>query len=777
MQNFVYKVIEDKIQINKDELKKLNEASTLLIQVFSGEEEQKTLKILKELHSQLPKAIIITASTDGEIFQDEVCLHSTVISISSFEHTDIRIAYVSQENSYEEGKALAKKLCTPKTKLLLSFTDGLTCNGEEFLNGIYSVAPDVIVAGGLAGDNAKFEKCFIGINEKLYSKGAVGVAFDSDILLVQSLYNFGWQPIGFKHTITKSFKNRVYTIDGISAVDFYKKYLGDVITDKLPLTGIEFPLILKRNDLEIARAVVQKHDDNSLSFVGNIKEGSTVYLGIGERESILANHINKTKVLNVEAFFIYSCMARRRFIPDLVHQELTPFASLAPTSGFFTYGEFFTDSSTQKPELLNQTLTALALSETTKYNSKTTTLQKKSTEKNRAFEALMHIIEVTSKELQERIQLQEKINKELSAKTKTLERIQEMSGLGSWELDLDTMKVQWSEMSYKIYNRDPSEAPPDYLEFLNMVIPKDREKLINAHKTSADGELHSIEIRVRRDDGKIITVLESGKMLYDEDNHPLKIVGTTFDITDLRLKDTMLMQQARSAQMGDMINMIAHQWRQPLNAISSAAIKLNLQSSMGIATTDEIEKTTHFIEDMTQKMSQTINDFMNFTKPTKHKEDIDFNEILEEILKIMGQQLKNNNISITTEIEPDIHLHTFKKELEHILINIISNARDALEALDDIDKNIHIHIYEKHSLCIIKIKDNAGGIDEAIINRIFDPYFTTKEASKGTGLGLYMSKKILHEHLDGEIFVRNFENGAEFTIILDTTKILDTTNE
>jgi len=772
MKNFVYKLQQELVfDIPKNDKTLINNASSVLIQLFSGEEKEIITSLLHFLSETFPHAIIITATTDGEIFQTEVTQYSTVISISTFDETTLQIAHTNENNSYKGGKTLAKELIKEDTKLLIAFTNGILCNGEEFLNGISTVDPDIVVAGGLAGDNAKFQTCYIGKGVELFDHGAVGVALHSKTLCVQTLYNFGWQPIGLQHTITKSDKNRVYTIDDISAVDFYRKYLGEEVTQKLPMTGIEFPLIIKKGDLNIARAVITRHEDDSLSFAGNIEEGEDVYIGIGEKETILANHINTTDSINVEAFFIYSCMARRRFIQDLVSQELEPFAALAPTSGFFTYGEFYTDNHHKKAELLNQTLTAVALSEVQKCDLLIKPSQKhEDTEKhNTTFEALMHILEITSKELQEQTKIQEKINAELSAKTRTLELIQEMSNLGSWELDLQSMQIQWSNASYKIYNKDQQKGPPTYQEFFDMVLPKDRDKLLKVHNALDDGELHSIEIRVKRDDGKIITVLESGKMLFDENNRPFKIVGTTFDITELRLKETMLMQQARSAQMGEMVNMIAHQWRQPLNAISSASIKLKLQNDMNILTPQELTKTACFIEDMTQKMSQTINDFMNFTKPSKDEELVDFEIMLDEILKIMGPQLTNHNILLRSHIEKDFRFTTYKKELEHVIINIIANARDVLEHSHISTKYIDIEIYKQELQCIIKIQDNAGGINEDIIDRIFDPYYTTKEAGKGTGLGLYMSKKILQEHLNGDIFVSNTTNGAEFTIILEQT--------
>jgi len=762
MKSYIYK-IEDKLKniIDPESLEKINNANAILIQLFSGEEPSKIQAVLKELKELFSQSVIITSSTDGEIAGKEVLTFSTVVTISTFEKTSLKIAYTNEKNSFEAGLTLAKRLITPTTKLIIAFADGLAYNGEEFLEAIYNAEPKITIAGGLSADNAKFEQCYVGINDVLYDSGAVAVSLNSEVLSVNNFYSFGWNAIGLKHKVTKAIKNRVYTIDNISAVDFYKKYLGERVSNKLPITGIEFPLIIDNNGFKKARAVTAKHKDGSLSFAGNITKGEEIYIGIGEVKSILSNPISNMNKVSTESFFIYSCMARRRFIPDLIYQEIEPFAKIAPTSGFFTYGEFYTNA---RPELLNQTMTTIALSESDLPNE--LNFHKTPYEENNTTKALMHILSVTSQELQEKTLLQKRISNELTAKTNTLEMIQEMSNLGSWELDLQTMKISWSKTSYTIYNMDPKKEPPSYLDYLNMVLPEDRDKLLDIQKKLNDGQIHSVEIRVQRNDEKILTLIESGKLLYENDV-PIKIVGTTLDITELRMQNAILIQQSKAAQMGEMINMIAHQWRQPLNAISSAVIKLNIQSEMDLLTKEEVHKTTQFIENMTQKMSQTINDFMNFTKPETQKEYTTFQEIFQDILNIIESQLKNHSIQLSLDIATKKRIFVYKKELEHIFINIITNAKDALEDVQKKNKFIKISIYPKNHKCIIKIADNGGGIDKKIIHKIFNPYFTTKDSNKGTGLGLYMSKKILQEHLNGDISVCNKDDGAEFTIILE----------
>jgi len=190
-----------------------------------------------------------------------------------------------------------------------------------------------------------------------------------------------------------------------------------------------------------------------------------------------------------------------------------------------------------------------------------------------------------------------------------------------------------------------------------------------------------------------------------------------------------------------------------------------MQAEMGIINQQEIIDTMKFIEDTAQDMSKIINDFMNFTKPTYKKECIKFGRIIEDILKMMGAQLKNHNIKVEFDYE-DEEILTFCKELEHILINILANARDALDERKIKDKKIILKAYKKDNDFIIEIIDNAGGIKEEIMDRIFEPYFTTKEEGKGTGLGLYMSKKILNNTIGGDISVENVKDGAKFIITL-----------
>jgi len=344
---------------------KFQNEKNLLVQIFSSVLDTKVLQTcLDDILDLLPQAKVIGATTDGEILENRVTTNRIVISITSFERASIKVAHVkNNHDSFSCGKELAQKIVTQKTKAMILFSDGLSTNGEFFLNGVMEVAKDIPISGGMAGDGATFNTTYIISNDGISSYGAVGISINADTLHVETAYSFNWQEVGNVLTITKAVDNRVYEINGISAVEMYSKYLGVDIARLLPSTGIEFPLILQRNGVKIARAALGKEDDGSLIFAGNLSDGDKVYIGYGNSELIINNSVHikeKFSSKPVESIFIYSCMARRRFLKDDILLEIEPLASMAPTSGFFTYGEFF---KAKKCELLNQTMTILAMSE------------------------------------------------------------------------------------------------------------------------------------------------------------------------------------------------------------------------------------------------------------------------------------------------------------------------------------------------------------------------------------------------------------------------------
>jgi|GEM_PF-1044442 len=403
----------------------LQQANAVMVQVFTGVCELDFIHTLIDTtRLLLPQAKLIGSTTDGEIMDGDAFDSTTVLAFSVFEQTEvITYAVRFQADSYATAQALIHTIQRPdEARAFISFVRGLKVNGEEYLKAFDEALPHLIVAGGLAGDNAEFQRTYVFTERGVDSAcGAVGAALYNPNLHVNTHYNFGWNAIGKTLRITKSEKNRVYTIDGIPAARIYSKYLGDKIEQMLPATGIEFPLIIQKNDLKIARAVLQKHADNSLSFAGNIDEGTRVQFGYGNIKAILNEAPRHTQQLAshpIESIFTYSCMARKRLLGEGVKAELSLLAEITSMSGFFTYGEFFHDEK-EGNQLLNQTMTMLTLSEDAvvrAYDDKACVYTDQ--RNTQTVMALSHLISVTSEELQT---LNDHLEAKVSEKTAELQ--------------------------------------------------------------------------------------------------------------------------------------------------------------------------------------------------------------------------------------------------------------------------------------------------------------------------------------------------------------------
>ena len=241
-------------------------------------------------------------------------------------------------------------------------------------------------------------------------------------------------------------------------------------------------------------------------------------------------------------------------------------------------------------------------------------------------------------------------------------------------------------------------------------------------------------------------------------------------VDELRKKDLLIMNQGKLVALGEMLNMIAHQWRQPLNALSAAAIHLELKTEMTEVNKEDVIKFTRFVQNEAQKLSTIIDDFMNFAKPNEEIKEFYLKDVIADVLQLIGVQLKNHNIQVDIDIEEDFKLKNYKKVIEHILLNLISNARDALDEANIENKKIKIYTKEKDDTIEIIVFNNGDKITKSVADRMFEPYFTTKEEGKGTGLGLYMSKKLAREKLGGDLYFENREDGVVFILKLRRNK-------
>lgn len=227
----------------------------------------------------------------------------------------------------------------------------------------------------------------------------------------------------------------------------------------------------------------------------------------------------------------------------------------------------------------------------------------------------------------------------------------------------------------------------------------------------------------------------------------------------------MLIQQSRLASMGEMIGNIAHQWRQPLNALGLIIQKLDIFAQRGKLSPKVMFENAKKATLIINKMSTTIDDFRDFFKPDKEKEYFNVKMMFTEVMELMQAGLDHYHIKVDMQIAPFCEIYGFKNEFSQVIVNLLNNSRDALVDGDIENPEIVIILTEVNHQITLSISDNAGGIDESIIHRIFEPYYTTKEEGKGTGIGLHMSKMIVEENMHGFIGVKNDLLGAKFTMI------------
>lgn len=342
----------------------------LLIQVFCGIPDEGTISdLISDITEIFPGAPIIGTTTAGEIMDGESLDQTTIISFSLFDKTRVRTALVVQNDDlYQAGVDLGAAITQPEMKAAIVFGCGIknggAINGEPLLAGVQNTCPDVMVAGAQAGDNGQAQNTFVFTQEGITDRGAAAASLGGPDLVATNRFNLSWVPLGRKMKITSADGTRIHTIDERPAKEIYKHYLGETVGERLPASAAEFPLVVERNGMELARHANQVLPDGSLEFMAPFYTGEAVRFAFCHSGLVAesSRRMFDTFASNgVEALFIYSCLTRKWVLGEACKLELAPLACLAPTAGFFSYGEYY--NSNGENMFLSQTMTVLALSE------------------------------------------------------------------------------------------------------------------------------------------------------------------------------------------------------------------------------------------------------------------------------------------------------------------------------------------------------------------------------------------------------------------------------
>ncbi|MEA1915653.1 MAG: ATP-binding protein, partial [Campylobacterota bacterium] len=388
------------------------------------------------------------------------------------------------------------------------------------------------------------------------------------------------------------------------------------------------------------------------------------------------------------------------------------------------------------------------------------------------------ILYVIYKQLSYQYRLQSEVKektKALRMEKHELEKAQRIANLGFWSLNLKNNKVHWSKEIFNILEVDSLTFKPNNEVFLNCIHPEDKANLIDAYAQSLkDDEEYYINYRLIMNDGRIKWIKEERETTFDANGQAVVSTGVMQDITQERCNAQVIAEQAKMASMGEMIGNIAHQWRQPLSVISTAATGIKVQKEFTNLSDEDLFSTCDAINNNAQYLSRTIDDFRNFIKGERVKSFFNLKAEIDSFLNLIDGTIKENGIDIVLDIQEDIQIHGYQNELTQCFINIFNNAKDILIENELEPKLIFIATQVDKNNVHISIKDNAGGIAKKNISKVFEPYFTTKHQSQGTGLGLHMTYNLIVDGMHGSISVQNtqfkHENkdyvGAEFSIIL-----------
>jgi len=387
------------------------------------------------------------------------------------------------------------------------------------------------------------------------------------------------------------------------------------------------------------------------------------------------------------------------------------------------------------------------------------------------------------------IRKKDKLQKDISDTSKQLQNVLKGSNLGYWRWNLKTKKYDVNKKWLDILGLDQSNITNHESDWVNRVHEDDKIRIMPLiQKAIETGITITVEFRMKHKNGHYVWIEGSGAVIEkDLDGNPLVVYGTHKDITDRKIDEDkikklqedklkqqqQLLEQAKMASMGEMIGNIAHQWRQPLSVISTGVTGLKLKKELDDLDDQDFKTTCDVINENAQYLSRTIDDFRDFIKGDREKVKFNLSDNLNSFLKLIEPSRKNHDIEIFLDIKDDMDINGYPNELIQCFMNIYNNAKDALDEIED-KRYIFISLEKQNDFIAINFRDNGGGIASKVLPKIFEPYFTTKNKKRGTGLGLHMTYNLIVDGMGGSIVANNanfsYEN-KEYKGVIVTIKL------
>ena len=393
----------------------------------------------------------------------------------------------------------------------------------------------------------------------------------------------------------------------------------------------------------------------------------------------------------------------------------------------------------------------------------------------------LYLATLTTKNINKLISRIQQHATELTNKKREVENLVNSITDWLWAVDTDARYTYVSEQVTKQLGYTPDELiGKTPFDFMPDVEAKRVRKLFEKHLAKQEPFVQLTNVNQHKD-GSLVTIESSGNPVFDAKGVFQGYQGSDRDVTvastlqkNIKDQEQMLVAQSRLAQMGELVSMIAHQWRQPLTTIGAISTEVEVMMTLSdgnLMDTTQQEACFNFIkekhaniQEQIQHLSQTINDFRDFYKPDQKPQVETINIAIMKALNILEPLIKARSINLQTTLDATEPHSFFTIRVVQTLVNIIKNAIDAFDEVLQEQPFIHISSFETTKETVVTILDNAGGISPELLEKIFDPYFSTKGEKNGTGLGLYMSKIIIEKHHKGSISVSSSNNETCFTL-------------
>ena len=525
MLNFLY--TEKKELASFIKLNNLEKTSNLLVQIYSGSLERLLLEeITLELNSLLPHAVVVGTTTDGELLDGNVVTNEVAISFLLFEKSYISsklFLYEDYPNLFEVGKAILEEVTDEKTKAILIYANGVHYDIESLIDGMKLQSSKIKVFGGIAGANGEFTDTHVWLNSQFTSSGVIAIGLSGDDLSIRSFSNNSWRKVGRQFQITKCKDNEIYEIDGKKAITILKQYLGELFVKELPNSGTQFPLLFEREG-EVRAFLTSVLPNGGVKIDRKVASGEQFYFAYADGQAILETsikNINKIQQKHADCFLVFNCMARRRYFYSYVENEMTSLQQIAPTSGFFSYGEIHTPEKAQT-EFTSFSTIVLACSETKeKRKNKRVKMDYEIKNETKAAIALSNLIDASANDIAQ-------LNKEMELSEQRYKSLFEHNSDIIFSTDTFGRFTSVNPIFSKVFGYKEEEVlGKNALRF----IEESDEKRIRSHfKRALNGKEQTYEIHLRSKNGKKKTFLIKNIPIVIH-NEKVGIFGIGRDIT------------------------------------------------------------------------------------------------------------------------------------------------------------------------------------------------------------------------------------------------------